>query len=352
VLALLADLAARAEAVLDPDAAAFFATGSGEEVSLRAAEEAWRQWALRPRALAAVGQADTGVRLLGTDLDTPVLAAPTAHQRLAHPDGELATAEGVREAGALMVLSSRSSSVLEEVAARVPGRWWFQVYVMQQRAVTASLVERAAAAGACALVLTGDTPVVGRKFRSYGVPAGFDDLELVNVRDHVPPDADVLAAIVQDPGVGRADIGWLRDLSGLPVLVKGILRSDDALACAAAGAAGIIVSNHGGRQLDRAVPTAYALPEVVDALSGRLPVLVDGGIRSGLDVLTALALGADAVLLGRPVVWGLAADGARGVRAVLEGLTDDLAHAMVLAGAADVAAVDRSLVVPCSWWPR
>jgi 4-hydroxymandelate oxidase len=269
-------------------------------------------------------------------LQTPVGVAPTGFQGLAHPDGELATARGAAAAGALLVLSSRSSRRIEDVGeatASAGGAWWFQVYVMRDRDLTARLASRAVAAGARALVLTADTPVVGRKRRDRGEGVVPDTDFLVNTG----PLAD-LSQAEQAADVTFGDIGWLARVTGVPVLVKGVLRADDARACVAAGAAGVIVSNHGGRQLDGAVPAALALPGVAAALDGG-EVFADGGLRTGEDVLTALALGARAVFLGRPVLWALACGGADGVRDLLTGLTSDLAHAMALAGARSVAGI-------------
>jgi 4-hydroxymandelate oxidase len=234
----------------------------------------------------------------------------------------------------LYVLSTRSSRGIEEVASVVAdaaGSWWFQVYLMRDRELTAGLVRRAAAAGAQALVLTADTPVVGRKVR---VP-GDGVVTEADYRANIGPLAD-LAATGQAPDATLLDIGWLSEISGgLPVMVKGVLRADDAAACRSAGAAGIIVSNHGGRQLDQSVPTAAALPAVVASAQGE-PVYVDGGVRGAEDVLAALALGAQLVFLGRPVLWALACGGADGVHDLLAGLTDDLSHLMALAGAVSV----------------
>ena len=346
----------------------YYAGGSGRERTLLANERAWARIWLAPRMLRDVSVVDTTTRLLGHPVATPLAVAPTAFHRLGHPDGEVATAAGAARAGALFVLSTRSTRTIEDVAAAA-GTWWFQVYIMQERSHTARLVQRAAAAGASALVLTVDTPEVGRKRRDS------DDL--------VIPDEDYLANLgqVEDmSGTGLAadvtfaDIGWLSKISGgLPVVVKGVLRPDDALACAAAGAAAVLVSNHGGRQLDGAIPTAAALPGIAAALAGApapgvasvtpltyssvtkgatrapgapavtgpgaVPAYVDGGIRSGEDALAALALGAAAVLVGRPVLWALACGGADGVAELLTGLTDGLAHAMALAGAATLAEV-------------
>lgn len=334
------ELEARARALLPADVYDYYAGGSGREEALRANVEAWRQITLRPRVLRDVRQVDTSVSLAGTRAATPVCVAPTSFHHLASPDGELASARGAATAGALYVLSSRSSRRIEDVAAvagRHGGQWWFQVYLLRDRGLTENLVRRAAAAGARALVLTADAPVLGRKRRDRGPGLIADADFLVNL-GHL----DDLAVAEQAPNVGLADIGWLSEVSGgLPVLVKGVLRGDDAAACAAAGAAGVIVSNHGGRQLDAAVPTAAALPDVAAALSAYpgCHVLVDGGLRSGLDILRALALGARAAFVGRPVLWALACGGADGVRDLLAGLTSDLAHQMALAGTASLADV-------------
>jgi len=330
---LLADHAVRAAAVLRPEVLAYYATGAGESVTAAEAEAAWARLRLRPRVLRDVSRVDTGVELLGSQLAAPLLVAPSALHGLAHDAGEAETARGAAAAGSLTVVSTRASRRLEDVPA---GPWWFQAYVMKDRGLTRGLVQRAAAAGATAVVLTGDTPYLGRRPGAGRQVLATDPL--VNLVGAAAADLE------QDPSTGLEAVEELAAASGLPVLVKGVLRGDDALRCLDAGAAGVVVSNHGGRQLDRAVATARALPEVADAVAGRAPVLVDGGIRSGLDVLCALALGADAVLLGRPVLWALAADGAAGVQACLEALADELAHVMGLAGARTLAEVGRDLI--------
>jgi 4-hydroxymandelate oxidase len=315
----------------------YYAGGSGRERTLRANEKAWRRVWLAPRVLRDVSAVNTATRLLGSDVATPVCVAPSGYHGLAHPDGELASAAGAARAGALFVLSTRCTRRIEDVGAAVAaegGTWWFQVYLMRDRELSAGLVRRAAAAGAAALVLTADTPVVGRKRRHSDFVVSDEDY-LVNLGP-----LDDLSAAAQAADPSPADIGWLGRIGGgLPVVVKGVLRGDDAVACRDAGAAAVIVSNHGGRQLDGALPTAAALPGVAGAL-GTAPgteLYADGGIRTGEDALAALALGAGAVFLGRPVLWALACGGADGVRSLLAGLTDDLAHAMALAGVPSVA---------------
>ena len=342
----IAELERRARRLLSPEVYDYYAGGSGSERTLRASVHAWQRHWLMPRVLREVAAVDTSLRLPGvpeTITATPVAVAPTGFQGLASPEGELATVRGAAAAGALMVVSSRSSRRIEDIgqaAADAGGAWWFQVYILRDRKLTARMVGRAVAAGARALVLTGDTPVVGHKRRDRGENLVTEAEFLVNTGPLADP-----AQAEQAADLSFADIGWLARLGGVPVLVKGVLRADDAQACVAAGAAGVIVSNHGGRQLDRALPAALALPAVAAEL-GRAPdgtgagwAYADGGLRTGEDVLTALALGAHAVFLGRPVLWALACDGADGVRDLLTGMTGDLAHAMTLAGARTLGAI-------------
>ena len=346
MLRLLQEQQERARSLLPPDVLHYYAAGAGDELTVEESAAAWQQYRLRPRPLRDVTTVDQTTELLGLALRTPIGVAPTAFHRLAHEEAEVATARGAGAAGALMVVSTRATLPLEDIAAGAAGPWWFQVYVMRDRDVTARLAERAAACGAQALVLTGDTPYVGRKNGVDGVRIALpDDQYLVNIARHLSPGADGRAAAAQDPSTGLETIGWLRALTGLPVVVKGVLRGDSALECVAAGAAGLVVSNHGGRQLDRSVPSALALAEVCDAVAARVPVLVDSGIRTGLDIYTALALGARAVLVGRPVIWALAAGGSAGVESALVALRDDLAHVMALAGTPSLRDIDRSMVV-------
>lgn len=328
----------RARAALPRPTFDYFAGGAGDEQTLVANTQAWSAVRLRPRVLRNVSRVDTSTTVLGTRVAAPILVAPTAFHRLAHPEGERATAKGTAAAGSLLVLSTRSSTRIESVS-ELAGAWWFQVYMLRDRSLTKELVQRAAAAGARALVLTGDTPYVGRKRRdrsSLAIPEEDFRANLEHLTD--------ARLAEQAADVTFEDIGWLRELTGLPVLVKGVLRGDDASRCLEAGAAGVVVSNHGGRQLDGAMATAEALPEVVGAVAGRGEVLVDGGVRSGRDVLRALALGARAVLVGRSVLWGLATEGAAGVERVLTELQEDTAHAMALAGATSAAEVTADLL--------
>jgi len=350
----VAELERRARRLLPADAYDYYAGGSGRGATLRASADAWGQVWLAPRILRDVTAVDTTTAVPGATLPTPIGVAPTAYHGLAHPDGELATAAGAARAGALFVLSTRSTRRIEDVAEVVGGlggTWWFQVYVMRDRELTAGLVRRAAAAGAGALVLTGDTPVVGRPLGPGPSPRAVSGPDfLVNLGP-----LEDLSRAVHAADVTFADIGWLAEISGgLPVVVKGVLRRDDALACAAHGAAAVIVSNHGGRQLDGAVPAAWALPGIAAALAARpggqgLPAYADGGIRTGSDALAALALGARAVFVGRPVLWALACGGAQAVQELLDGLRADLAQQMALAGAASVSSIAAGITGP--GWP-
>jgi 4-hydroxymandelate oxidase len=337
VRALIASFRATVTERVEPTVADYFAGGSGDEVSLAEADAAWSNYRLRPRVLTDVSTVDVRTAVLGADLASPVGIAPMGFQGLLDPDGEVAVVAGAGRH--LTVVSTRASRPIEEIAAAAPGPWWFQVYVTAERERSLALAERAAAAGAAALVLTGDTPYVARKARAGRPVALGESHTMVNFGPDVPP-----AATEQNPAATTADIERLAEVSGLPVLVKGVLRGDDTRRCLEAGAAGVVVSNHGGRQLDRAVASAHALAEVV-AAAGPAPVLVDGGIRCGLDVLTALALGARAVLVGRPFAWALGAGGRSAIARLAAAFDDDLAHVLGLAGCADVAAAGPDLLV-------
>ncbi|MEO8749134.1 MAG: alpha-hydroxy acid oxidase [Allobranchiibius sp.] len=344
---VLGDLEVSARESLDPVVWHYISRGSGTGQSVQEAETSWDGWRLRPRVLRDVSRVRTSSAVFG-DWDTPIGIAPTAFHRLVHPEGEVATARGAVAAGAPFVLSSRSTVPIEQVAQQVAGApWWFQVYLMRDGTISDALALRAAASGARALVLTGDTPYLGyrpRAGQTRPLPLG-QELELTGVRPHLPAGiTDPWPLIDQTPHQTMADIGRLAELTGLPVIVKGVLRADDARTCVEAGAEGVWVSNHGGRQLDGAVPPAWALPEVVAAVGDRVPIFADGGIRGGRDALVAIALGACAVFVGRPALWALADGGADGVETMLTGLRDELAHLMGLAGARDLAHLDRSLV--------
>lgn len=351
VMDWLEELHQHATQVLPEWLSVYLDSGAGDELTLRESSAAWDRLRLRPRALVDVSTVSTRATVLGAEVGTPVLVAPTALHRSVHPEGEAATAAGAAAAGSLFCLSSRSGTPIEKIGA-LGAPWWAQVYVVRERGLTENFVRRAVDGGAGALVLTADTPVVGRKPRAdrlasdADVPAEYTraNLDWSEGADDFDEN-DTSERLWQAPDITVDTIGWLAELSGLPVVVKGVLRGDDARRFVDAGAAGIVVSNHGGRQLDGTVSTAYALPEVVAAVAGTgAEVYVDGGLRRGGHVLRALALGATAVFVGRPVLWGLATDGTNGVRTVLDGLTDELVHAMMLAGAPTLGRLTPDLV--------
>lgn len=312
---------------------------------------AWRRWRLLPRVLVDVSSVSTSTTILGERVNTPVMVAPTAIQAMAHPDGEVATARGAGAAGAVMVLSSLATRSLEDVAAAHPGATrWMQVYVLRDRGRTAEMVERAVAAGYRALAFTVDAPVSGLRLREIAgrvrLPQSLTLPNIPGSSENRAHEGGFMAVVTReiDPSVTFDDISWLRDLSGLPVVVKGVVRADDARRCVSAGAAGVVVSNHGARQLDDAPPTAEVLAAVVEAVGDTGEVYVDGGIRRPADVAKALSLGARAVLLGRPVLWALATGGESGVTGLLSWFTAELARVMALCGAPRVEELDRSLV--------
>ncbi|WP_422769572.1 alpha-hydroxy acid oxidase [Plantactinospora sp. WMMC1484] len=342
----LADLQAEAGRRLDPVHRDFFAGGAGDERTLRANETAFDAYRILPRVLRGGGERDLRTELLGETLPMPVLVSPTAFHRLAHPEGEAATARAVGAAGTVLVVSMAATTPIEAVAGTSggPARLWFQLYPQPDLGFTASLIGRAEAAGCRALVVTVDSPVFGRRERDLrngflDLPAG---LCCENMRD---PETGRIREIVMDATLDWTRIGWLRETTRLPIVLKGILHPADARLAVAHGVDAVLVSNHGGRQLDGVPASIDALPAVVEAVGSRIPVLLDGGIRRGSDILTALALGAVAVGIGRPVVWGLAARGESGVRQLLDLLRADLARAMTLAGAVRPADLTPDMIV-------
>jgi 4-hydroxymandelate oxidase len=336
---------------------AYYAGGADDERLLAGNVAAWARWELHPRVLAGVADVATATTLLGTAVSSPVAIAPTAIQGLAHAEGEVATARGAADAGALMILSSLATCSLEEVAAAAPDApRWMQIYILRQRDRTVELVQRAAAHGYRALVLTVDAPVPGLRLREWRAGMHLpNDLALPNLAGNSTESAHeggFMAVVTREfePALTPDDIGWLADLSDLPVVAKGVQRADDAVRCVEAGAAAVVVSNHGARQLADAPASADILAEVVEAVAGRAEVYVDGGIRRAPDVLKALALGARAVLVGRPSLWALATGGSEGVAGLLRWYESELRRAMALCGAATVEAIDRSLVRRAPGW--
>jgi 4-hydroxymandelate oxidase len=347
---LLDTLEARARELLPPAHLDYFAGGAGDEQTLAENAQAWRKVWIRPRVMVDVSGVDASCTLLGRRLRLPVLLAPMAAQRLLHPDGEPAAARAAGAAGSVYCLSTRATADLAEVAAAATGPLWFQLYVERDRERSERVLARAAELGFDAVLLTVDLPVAGRRERELR-HGDFPFPEGVALVSHLGFDLERERRAIGgwDATLTWADVAWARDASGLPVLVKGVLCAEDADAALRAGAAGIVVSNHGGRQLDGCVPTAVALREVAAAVDGRVPVLVDGAIRDGADVLRALALGADAVLIGRPYAWGLASGGEAGVRSVLDAFAADLRRVLALAGCPTLADVDASRVRLAGW---
>lgn len=344
-----------ARARMEPSMWDYLQGGSDDEVTLRANREAFARLALRPRVLVDVSRCELSTQVAGTSMAMPLLVAPMAYHRLADPEGEVATARGAGTAGVPLVVSTFSSRTLEDVAAAAQGPLWLQVYCFRRREVTASLLRRAEAAGYRALVLTVDAPRIGRRERDlrngFGLPphvqaANFahELTATLSTREQGHSGIARHAQEAFDTTMSWEVVEWVRSVSRLPLLLKGVLTAEDAARAASLGVDGVIVSNHGGRQLDGSISALEALPEVVRAVGGRCDVLMDGGVRRGTDVLKALALGARAVLVGRPVFWGLAAAGEQGVHHLLSLLREELELAMALAGRPTLKDIDASLV--------
>lgn len=338
----VSDYEAAAAERLDAGTYGYYAGGAGDEVTLRDNVEAYRRWQLRPRVLVDVDEPSTATTILGREVSMPLLVAPMAYQRLAHPDGEVAMARAVAAAGTIMCLSTLATSTAEDVAATGVPRW-FQLYVFRDAGVTTRLVDHARDNGFEALVVTVDAPVLGRRERDVRI--GFTIPHDIAVpalgRGGVTP---VEALALMSRSLTWKDVEAFAASAGLPVVVKGVLTAEDARLACEHGAAALVVSNHGGRQLDGVAATIDALPEVVEAVGGRIEVLVDGGIRRGTDVVKALALGARAVLVGRAPLWGLVVDGEAGARHVLELLRAEVELALQLVGARTPAEVTAAHV--------
>ncbi|MBI1825463.1 MAG: alpha-hydroxy-acid oxidizing protein [Planctomycetes bacterium] len=344
-----------AKRVLRPEVWDYLSGGAGDEITLRWNREDFDRIKVRPRVLVDVSHIDTRLTLWGCEIPSPILLAPTGYHRLFHPEGELETARGASAANSLWVVSSFATVAIEEVSAKCTSSLWFQLYVQQDRGFTAELVERVEQAGCRALVVTVDTPVLGsrsRELRSgWALPPGIERVHLRGLgsdaatASHRPHEQEIYSAVL-DASLSWKDIDWLRSMTRLPILLKGILSSQDAAQAVSAGVDGIIVSNHGARNLDTVPSTIHALPEVIEAIAGRLPVLFDGGVRRGTDVLKALAHGASAVFIGRPYLFGLSVAGAEGVAHVTRLLQSELRMAMALTGRTQLSQIDRSLLWP------
>jgi 4-hydroxymandelate oxidase len=339
----------------------YFAGFAADGITDESNHQDFAQLRLLPRVMVDVSQRSKGINLFGRKLSVPILAAPMAFQAMAHPKGELATASACEALGTTFILSTFSNYSVEDVCEKVDSDIWFQLYVYKDKGLTKNLVQRATQSGCKAIVVTVDVPLIGKRENDirnrFHLPA---DLSIANWQNTSSDSLKKLPGDLPDSGLAAyfaslydctltwKDLEWLVSLTDVPVLVKGILRPDDALRAIQSGATGIIVSNHGGRQLDTSISTIKALPPVVQAVNSfdsNIPILVDGGIRRGTDVLKALALGATAVLLGRPLIWGVTVDGAAGVAHVLQLLMDEFDLAMALAGCDDIASITSDLVV-------
>lgn len=379
-LATVRDYEKEARGLLSKMAYDYYRSGADAERALKRNQKAFERFVIWYRVLVDVSQRDLSTTVLGFPVRSPILIAPTAYHKMAHPDGELATARAAEAAGTIMVASTLATTSLEEIAEATTAPKWFQLYVHKDRAFTESLVRRAESAGYEAIVVTVDTPLLGRRLRDeknrFDLPAGLHMANLVHAAEEkgsAAPAAEVIeqaeenkddakeekkilkeersllssyVADRHDAAFTWEDLPWLKSLSHLPIVLKGVMRADDAARAAAAGVSGIIVSNHGGRQLDGSPATLDALPGVVRAVEDRCEVFMDGGIRWGEDVFKALALGARAVLVGRPILWGLTVGGEQGVVDVLRILTSELSRTMALAGCSSVTTIDRTMVVP------
>ncbi|MFI9724307.1 alpha-hydroxy acid oxidase [Streptomyces sp. NPDC052396] len=347
----LDDYRAAARPLVEPSAWDYIDGGSGDETTLRENLTGYRRYRLRPRVLVDVSRCEMRTTLLGAPVALPIGVAPTAFHGLVTPEAEPACARGAGEMGALMVVSTFATTRLEDIARAARGPLWMQLYVFRDRATSEDLVKRAEAAGYQALVITVDAPVQARRARdlrnAFALPPGLAPANFPEApADGSPTELAARVARRIDPAFTWDDLAWLRSLTRLPLVLKGVLTAEDAARAAELGVAAMVVSNHGGRQLDGSVTALEALPEVVSAVAGRCEVLIDGGIRRGSDVLIALALGARAVLVGRPVLWGMAVAGAEGARDVLSILSAELETAMALSGRPDLASVDGSLLRP------
>ena len=332
----LADLEPIARGNMSTLAWEYLSSGAADELTLRWNCEAFEKVKLKPRVLVDVSTIDTGIEIFGTELEFPILLAPVGLQRLYHPEGEIAAVRGAGISKSVYAISSYSTTPLEEIAAAATGPIWMQTYLQPDRAFTKDVVRRAEAAGCRALCVTVDLPVIGVRNR------------MDRARFSVPPDLNVPHMMENFSGspVTWNDIDWLRSITKLPILLKGILDPDDAELAVQNGVSGIIVSNHGARDLDSTPATIDALPFVAEQVASRIPVLMDGGVRRGTDVLKALALGATAVMIGRPFCFGLAANGAEGVAHVVNILRKEFEIAMALTGRTTISQIDRSVLWP------
>jgi len=327
--------------------------GAGDELTLRDNIQAFDRLRLHPRVLVDVSELDTRTTVLGQSLEFPILMAPTAYHRIMHPEGELATVRGAGKAGATMIASSFATTTIEDMSRAAKSPLWFQLYCVRDRGFTKDLVQRAENAGCKALFITVDTPVTGNRHREtrvgFALPPGLDRANYrslggtASTTSHRPSEREIYS-VVLDPTLTWKEIEWIRSFARVPVVIKGVLSPLDAAKAVSAGVAAIAVSNHGARNLDTVPATIDALPRIAEAVKGQLPLFLDGGVRRGTDVLKALALGASAVLVGRPYLYGLAAQGSDGVASVMTMLRTELEMAMALAGRRSLKDIDRSVL--------
>jgi 4-hydroxymandelate oxidase len=329
----------------------YIRSGGADEITMRENRLAFERLALSPRVLTDVSEINTRISLFGAELESPILLAPIAYQRLFHTEGELATARAADATGTIFVISSFTTTAIAEIAQQTRQPIWFQLYVQRDRAFTRAMVERAVAEGCKAVCLTVDTPVLGCRYGQikFAPPPGIDCPQLHGLAETLKIQSrqargSGIYDLLSNPKFTWSDLAWLRSFVKVPLLLKGIMNPEDAMRAVEAGVDGIIVSNHGGRNLDMLPATIEALPRVVDAVRGRIPVLMDSGIRRGTDVLMALALGARAVLIGRPYAYGLAAGGADGVERVLRIVREEFERAMALTGRCSIAEIDSSVL--------
>jgi 4-hydroxymandelate oxidase len=354
----LAEYESRAREIGEGSTLDYYDGGSNDEITLRENIRAFSRVTVYPRVFRGVGQRATHTTILGVPTSTPVMVAPVALIGMLHPDGEVPVVRAASNAGSIVTLSTFSVTPIEDVVAAATGPVWFQLYVYKDRSATEALVKRVETAGCTALELTADAPILGRRERdvrnNFSMPDGLWAPNLTADGTLPLPESSGRSGspfaaafdMLVDPNVTWDDIAWLTSVSDLPVLVKGIVRADDARRAVDAGAAGVIVSNHGGRQFDTAPAAIDALGPVADAVGDRTEVIVDGGIRRGADVVKAIAMGARAVQIGRPIVWGLVVDGEEGVRDVLNLLRDELDLAMALAGCRSIDEISSDLLRP------
>lgn len=332
----LPDFAELARDCITPAAWARVEGGAADEITLRWNREAYNQIRLRPRVLVDVSKLDTRATLFGQELPFPIFLSPTGGQGFVHEEGDLGVARGAAAAGAILIISSSASMPVEDVVKAATGTVWFQLYVQRDREFTRDLLQRAEAAGCRTMCVSVDSPSHGARDREYRFRGQLPERPLPNLQGK-----DYL-----DPTVTWKDIDWLRSFAKTPLVLKGIMDPDDAEIAVKAGVSGIFVSNHGARNLDTAPATIDALPWIAEQVAGRVPVLVDGGIRRGTDVLKALALGASAVGIGRPYLHGLGVGGAEGVTRVVKILRKEFELAMMLTGRPTIASIDRSVLWP------